>query len=88
MTMDKVVLKQKLLEKCEAKLDRALAAVEGAPEGQIIAASEWVVREAFQDLTRECFQELVQARANVTPSAGQTAFSPSGGGSPARQRKA
>ena len=87
MTMDKVFLKQKLLEKCEANLDRALAAVEGAPEGQIIAASEWVVRETFQDLTRDCFQELVQARTNVKPSAGQTALSPLGGGGSARPRK-
>ncbi len=30
MTLDKAVLKQKLLEKCEARLDRGLAAVEDA----------------------------------------------------------
>ncbi len=77
--MDKDVLKKRLMASCEAHLDKAMAAVESAPEGQWIAASEWAVREAFQDLTRECFQDLVQARVNAAPSSKQTAFSPSRG---------
>ncbi len=77
--MDKDVLKKRLMASCEVHLNKALAAVESAPDGQWIAASEWAVRAAFQDLTRECFQDMVQARVNAAPSGKQTAFSPSRG---------
>ncbi len=84
--MDKDVLKKRLMASCEAHLDEAIAAVEKAPDGQWIAASEWLVREAFQDLMRESYQELVQARVNATPSAKQAVFSPSGRRGPTIQR--
>lgn len=86
--MDKDVLKKRLMASCEAHLDKAMAAVESAPDGQWIAASEWAVREAFQDLMRDCFQDMVQSRVNAEPSAKQAAFSPSRGCGSSRQGQA
>ena len=42
--MDKDVLKKRLMASCEVHLNKALAAVESAPDGQWIAASERVGR--------------------------------------------
>ena len=49
--MDKEVLKRQLTERCQQALDEALRAVDEAPDGQWIAASEWEVRDIFQKLT-------------------------------------
>lgn len=46
-----------------------MGAVESAPGGQWIAGSEWAVRGPFQELMRECFQEIVQARVDADPAA-------------------
>lgn len=82
--MDKEVLKRRLTERFEKSLADALAAVEAAPDGQWIAASEWQVREVFQRLTAECYQEMVQGRIDA---ASRAAFSPCGqaGGAAAEQ---
>jgi hypothetical protein len=74
--MDRQALKRRLRAKMEAALDRAVAAVEAAPDGQWIAGSEWAVRGAFQALMRECFQEIVQARIDADPAADAGSFSP------------
>ena len=74
--MDRQALKRKLRGKIESKLDEALDAVEAAPDGQWIAGSEWAVRGAFQELMRECFQEMVQARIDRDPAAEAGSFSP------------
>jgi len=76
--MDKEVLKRQLTERCRQALDEALAAVDEAPEGQWIAASEWEVRDIFQKLTADCFGRMIQGRIDRLPSASQAAFSPSG----------
>ena len=77
--MDTEVLKQKLRAQFERRMEEALSAVQKAPDGQWIAASEWEIRDIFQKLTAECFQDLVQARLESHPLASQEAFSPCGG---------
>ena len=76
--MDKEVLKRQLMEQCQHALDQALAAVDAAPDGRWIAASEWEVREVFQKLTADCFGRMIQTRIDELPSASQAAFSPGG----------
>ena len=74
--MDKEVLKRQLTERCQQALDKALQAVDEAPDGQWIAASEWEVRDIFQKLTADCFGQMIQERIDGLPSASQAAFSP------------
>src|SRR5437879_8019106 len=74
--MDKDVLKRRLTERFQQSLDSALKAVDEAPDGQWIAASEWEVRDIFQKLTADCFGEMIQRRIDQLPSASQAAFSP------------
>lgn len=76
--MDKEVLDRRLSELCGKAMAEARAAVEQAPDGQWIAASEWQVREIFQRLTRDCYQAILQAKADAHPTANQAAFSPDG----------
>jgi hypothetical protein len=78
--MDKEVLKRQLTERCQRALDEALRAVDEAPDGQWIAASEWEVRDIFQKLTADCFAQIIQDRIDRLPSASQAAFSPDGQG--------
>jgi len=76
--MDKEVLKRQLTERCQQALDEALRAVDEAPDGQWIAASEWEVRDIFQKLTADCFGQMIQGRIDRLPSASRAAFSPGG----------
>jgi hypothetical protein len=76
--MDKEVLKRQLTERCQRALDEALRAVDEAPDGHWIAASEWEVRDIFQKLTADCFGQMIQVRIDRLPSASQAAFSPDG----------
>jgi uncharacterized membrane protein len=78
--MDRQALRQELHAKVDRALDRAMEAVAAAPDGQWISASEWVVREAFAELTRDCFQAIIQARVDADPAANAGSFSPGGGG--------
>jgi|SRR5208283_2937382 len=78
--MDKEVLKRQLTERWQEALDGALRAVDEAPDGQWIAASEWEVRDIFQKLTADCFGRMIQQRIDRLPSATQAAFSPGGPG--------
>jgi hypothetical protein len=78
--MDKEVLKRQLAERFQQSLESALKAVEEAPDGQWIAASEWEVRDIFQKLTSDCFGQIIQQRIDQLPSASQSAFSPCSGG--------
>lgn len=77
--MDRQGLKRQLHAKVEAALDKAMDAVEAAPDGQWIAGSEWAVRGAFQELMRECFQEIVQAKIEADPDAAAGSFPPGAG---------
>ena len=83
--MDKDVLDQRLKERCEQALAAARSAVRQAPDGQWISASEWQVRAIFQELTRDCYQLMVHAKADEHPAAEQAAFSPSAGRDAAEQ---
>lgn len=86
--MDKEVLKHQLTERFQQSLDSALKAVDQAPDGQWIAASEWEVRDIFQKLTADCFGRMIQQRIDQLPSASQSAFSPGAGSNAhAEQRK-
>jgi len=73
--MDRDAIRRALKERFEQSLEQALDAVERAPDGQWIAASEWQVREIFQKLMGESYQQLLQAKMDA---ARQAAFSPSG----------
>ena len=72
--MDRDALRRSLKEQIDQSLEKALDAVEQAPDGRWIAASEWQVREIFQKLMSECYQTMLQARMDAAP---QAAFSPS-----------
>ena len=86
--MDKEVLKRQLTERFQQSLEQALKAVDAAPDGQWIAASEWQVRDVFQKLTSDCYGQMIQHRIDELPSASQAAFSPgAGSGAAAEQRK-
>ena len=77
--MDREVVKKELRERFEQALSRMIDAVEQAPDGRWIAASEWEVRQVGQDLTRDCYQAILQARLDQTPAAISPPFSPSSG---------
>jgi hypothetical protein len=77
--MDKDVLDQQLESLCRKAMCEARSAVDLAPDGQWIAASEWSVRDIFQRLTRDCYQLMLQAKADGQWTANQAAFSPGGG---------
>jgi hypothetical protein len=72
--MDRDKLKRELTEHFQVSLNQAMEAVEKAPDGQWIAASEWQIREIFQQLMAEAYQKLLQAKLDA---ADQAAFSPS-----------
>jgi hypothetical protein len=72
--MDRDKLKRELTEQFQVSLNQAMEAVEKAPDGQWIAASEWQIREIFQTLMAEAYQKILQAKLDA---ADQAAFSPS-----------
>jgi hypothetical protein len=84
--MDRDALKRELTEQFQHSLDQAMDAVQRAPDGAWIAASEWEVRAVFQKLTAQAFERILQAKmdaAAIKPAA----FSPGGQGKTAEQRK-
>ena len=72
--MDRDKLKRELTEHFQVSLNQAMEAVEKAPDGQWIAASEWQIREIFQQLMAQSYQKILQAKLDA---ANQAAFSPS-----------
>jgi hypothetical protein len=83
--MDREAIKRELTEQFQQSLDQAMEAVERAPDGRWIAASEWQIREIFQKLMAESFQRMLQAKLDAAEPA---AFSPSGAAAGAEQGKA
>lgn len=77
--MDKEVLVHQMTERFQELYRQALDALERAPDGQWIPASEWVFRDVFQKLAREGYEAALQARVDAHSSASAAAFSPSGG---------
>ena len=86
--MDTDQLDRDLEALCHKAVASARAAVEAAPDGAWIAGSEWEVREVFQQLTRDCYQLMLQARSDGHSTAGQASFSPSAGRDASKQRRA
>lgn len=89
--MDRDVVLHQMTDRFRERFGKALDALEAAPDGQWIAASERVFRDVFLELAREAFQEALQSKMDAHPAAAQAAFSPSGqcgGGGAAQQRRA
>jgi len=89
--MDREVLLDQMTERFQALYGQALDALERAPDGQWIAASEFAFRDAFLQLMQESYEAAVQARVDTHPTADQAAFSPcepgdQGSSGPAEQR--
>ena len=75
--MDRDVLMHQMRERFDELYSQALDALESAPDGQWITASEFVFRDKFQELMAESYQAALQARIDTHPTARQAAFSPS-----------
>jgi hypothetical protein len=73
--MDRDALKRGLTEEFQQSLDQAMDAVERAPDGSWISASEWEIRELFQKLTAQAYERILQAKLDAAEKSG--AFSPS-----------
>jgi hypothetical protein len=84
--MDKDVLHHRLEQLCRKAMSEARAAVDSAPDGQWISASEWQVRDIMQRLTQESYQAMLQAKADGHAAAAEAAFSPGGGDGSAEPR--
>jgi hypothetical protein len=89
--MDRDVVLHQMTERFQELLAKALDAVERAPDGQWIAASEEVFLDVCHQLTRESFEAALQARIEAHPTAQAAAFSPGAPGDrptagPATQR--
>jgi len=82
--MDRDVLLHQMTERFQELYNEALDALEHAPDGQWIAASERAFHGAFQKLMKESYQVAMQSKVDGHPTAQAAAFSPcepSGGGS-------
>jgi len=73
--MDRDTLKRELTEHVQQSLEQAMDAVQRAPDGAWISASEWRVRELFQQLTAQAFERILQAKLDAADPA---AFPPPG----------
>ena len=60
--MDRDVLMHQMTERFREAYAKALDAVERAPDGQWIAASEFVFRDAFLELMKESYQAAMEGR--------------------------
>lgn len=83
--MDRQAIKRELTEQFQRSLEEAIDAVERAPDGQWIAASEWQIRDIFQRLMQESYQKLLQRKLDA---ANEAAFSPCEPAKAAQQGKA
>ncbi|HEY8744093.1 MAG TPA: hypothetical protein VIU62_13385 [Chloroflexota bacterium] len=75
MQMDK----QRYLSEMRSEMERVLGevadAVNAAPDGKVINASEWQVHDLMEELRRVAYQKAVQMRIDST----EESFSPSQG---------
>ena len=78
--MDRDVLMHEMTERFQELYGQALDALEKAPDGQWIAASEFAFRDVFLELMKESYQSALQAKIDAHPTADQAAFSPSEAG--------
>jgi hypothetical protein len=87
--MDRDVLRPQMTERFREAYAKGLDALERAPDGQWIAASEFVFRDAFLEVMKESYEAAIQARIDAKSSQQAGTFSPSepgvGGAAPAAQ---
>lgn len=76
--MDREVLLHQMTERFQELYSQAMDALENAPDGEWIAASEWAFRDTFQKLLQESYEAALQARVDSDTTASAAAFSPSG----------
>lgn len=74
--MDREVLLYQMTERFQELYGQALDALERAPDGQWISASEFAFRDAFLQLMKESYEAAIQTRIDAHPTADQAAFSP------------
>jgi hypothetical protein len=75
LTMDKQEFVTQMQAECRRILEQVADAVNEAPSGNVINASEMRVRDCLADLRRIAFEKAVQMRIDSTESS----FSPSAG---------
>ena len=68
LRMDKQVFVARMQEKCRKVFEGIADAVNDAPDGKVISASEMTVRDLMADLRREAFEVAVQMRVDSTES--------------------
>jgi hypothetical protein len=76
--MDRDVLMNQMEERFREEFAKALDALEHAPDGHWIDASEMAFRDAALTVAREGLELAVQAKVDAHPTAQAAAFSPSG----------
>ena len=75
--MDRDVLLHQMTDRFQELYNRALDALDRAPDGPWIAASERVFLDVFRQLMTESYQAAMQTKVDAHPSAQTAAFSPS-----------
>lgn len=78
--MDRDVLMNQMEERFREEFAKALDALEHAPDGHWIDASEMAFRDAALTVAREGLELAVQAKVDADPAAQAAAFSPSESG--------
>ena len=75
--MDRDVLLHQMTDRFQELYNQALDALDRAPDGQWIAASERVFLDVFRQLMKESYQAAMQNKVDAHPTAQAAAFSPS-----------
>ncbi|MFQ5344166.1 MAG: hypothetical protein ACE5F6_21700 [Anaerolineae bacterium] len=75
--MDHDVLMHQMEDRFREEFAKALKALEDAPDGHWIDASEMAFRQAALTVAREGLELAVQAKVDADPTAQAAAFSPS-----------
>ena len=78
--MDREVVMHQMEERFREEFSKALKAVEDAPDGHWIEASEMAFRDAALTAAREGLEFAVQSRVDADPTAQAAAFPPFGPG--------
>lgn len=76
--MDRDVVMHQMEERFREEFAKALQALEDAPDGYWIEASEMAFRDAALTVAREGLELAVQAKVDASPTAQAASFSPSG----------
>ena len=75
LTMDKDQFVREMMEEAKRVFGQVADAVNNAPTGNVINASEFQVRDSMEELRKNAFEKAVQMRIDSTESS----FSPSEG---------